>query len=169
MGVAQIKKIKKVHLFSNFACGRTLPTHSTGLQPIQLVPKNCFYRNLSIGRSNKKFSKNLVHLFSNFDSGRTSQLVPNPFNWSPTHSTGPQKLFFTDISVSVAQIKKNSKNLVHLFSNFDSGRTSQLAPNPFNWSPTHSTGPQKLSFTEISVSVAQIKKFNKLSPFIFEF
>merc|ERR1712212_562850 len=72
-------------------------------------PKTVFYRNLSIGRSNQKNSKNLVHLFLNFDSGRTSQLVPNPFNWSPTHSTGPQKLFFTDISVLVAQIKKNQK------------------------------------------------------------
>merc|ERR1711863_179553 len=30
---------------------------------------------------------------------------------------------------------KNSKNLAHLFSNFDSGRTIQLVPNPFNWSP----------------------------------
>ena len=65
--------------------------------------------------------------------------------------------------------QKNSKNKVHLFSNFASGRTSQLVPNPFNWSPAHSTGPQKLFFTEISVSVAQIKKFKKLSPFIFEF
>ena len=32
---------------------------------------------------------------------------PHPVNWSPTHSTGPQTLFFTDISVSVAQIKKS--------------------------------------------------------------
>ena len=31
---------------------------------------------------------------------------PHPVNWSPTHSTGPKKLFFTDISVSVTQIKK---------------------------------------------------------------
>ena len=52
----------------------------------------------------------------------------------PCLLVGPQKLFFTEISVSVAQIKKNSKNLVHLFSNFDSGRTlptSQLVRNPF--------------------------------------
>ena len=34
---------------------------------------------------------------------------PHPVNWSPTHSTGPQTLFFTDISVSVAQIKKIQK------------------------------------------------------------
>ena len=42
--VAQIKKNKKKQgaFFSNFASGRTLPTHSTGPQPIQLVPKHCF-------------------------------------------------------------------------------------------------------------------------------
>merc|ERR1711947_45145 len=125
-------------------------------------PKTVFYRNLSIGRSNNKNSKNLVHLFSNFDSGRTSQLVPNPFNWSP------KTVFYRNRSIGRSN-QKNSKNLVHLFSNFDFGRTSQLVSNPFNWSPTHSTGPQKLSFTVISVSVAQIKKFKKLSPFIFEF
>merc|ERR1712208_104340 len=75
---------------------------------IQLVPKNCFLQILSIGRSNQKNSKNKVHLFFNFASGRTLltqstgpqpiQLVPNPFNWSPN------TVFFTDISVSVAQI-----------------------------------------------------------------
>merc|ERR1712001_476813 len=133
------------------------------------VPKNCFSQKSQYWLLKSKNSKNLVYLFSNFDSGRTRQPVPNPFNWSPTHSTGPQKLFFTEISVSVAQIKKNQKNFVHLFLNFDSGRTIQLVPNPFNWSQTHSTGPQKLFFTDISVSVAQIKKFKKLSPFIFEF
>merc|ERR1712141_544009 len=118
----------------------------------------------SNGRSNQKNSKNLVHLFSNFDSGRTGQLVPNPFNWSPTHSTGPQPIqlvpnnCFLQKSQYRSLKSKNSKNLVHLFSIFDSGRTSQLVPNPFNWSPTHSIGPEKLFFTEISVSVAQIKK-----------
>merc|ERR1711953_997445 len=97
--VAQIKKFKKQSPSIFEFC--FWEDQSTGPQPIQLVPnpfnwspKTVFYRNLSIGRSNQKNSKNLVHLFSNFDSGRTSQLVPNPFNWSPTHSTGPQKLFF---------------------------------------------------------------------------
>ena len=33
----------KVVLFSNFASGRTLPTQSTGPQPIQLVPKHKSY------------------------------------------------------------------------------------------------------------------------------
>ena len=35
---------------------------------------------------------------------------PYPVNWSQTHSTGPQTLFFTDISVSIAQIIKLKKN-----------------------------------------------------------
>merc|ERR1712055_679362 len=103
-----------------------------------LVTLSDFQSLVSNGRSNQKSSKNKVHLFLNFASGRTSQLVPNPFNWSPAHSTGPQKLFFTEISVSVAQINFFLKNLVHLFSNFASERTSQLVPNPFNWSPAHS-------------------------------
>ena len=38
------------------------------------------------------------------------QLVPSPLNWSPSHPTGPQTVFPTDISVSVAQIKKIQKN-----------------------------------------------------------
>ena len=47
---------------------------------------------------------------SNFASGWEDST--HPVNWSPTHSTGPQTLFFTDISVSVAQIKRNqTKNL----------------------------------------------------------
>ena len=42
--VAQIQKIKKTRcIFSlNFASGSTLPTRSTGPQPIQLVPKHRF-------------------------------------------------------------------------------------------------------------------------------
>ena len=62
-----------------------------------------FYRYLGIGRSNPKISKNKVHFFSNFASERN---LPTQSTRSPTHSTGPQKLFFTDISVSVAQIEK---------------------------------------------------------------
>ena len=42
------------------------------------------------------------------DPPHPSQLVP-----IPTHSTGPQKLFFTDISVSVAQIKKEEKKSIY--------------------------------------------------------
>ena len=61
------------------------------------------------------------------------QLVPNPLNWSQTHSTGPQIVFLTDISVSVAQMKKK----VHLFLNFAFGRTFLTQ----SIAPTHSTGP----------------------------
>ena len=42
----------KVVLFSNFASGRTLPTQSTGPQPIQLVPKHRFLQ-ISLYRSLK--------------------------------------------------------------------------------------------------------------------
>merc|ERR1711947_32411 len=167
MGSLKSKKLKKQSPSIFEFC--FWEDQSTGPQPIQLVPspfnwspKTVFYRYLSIGRSNQKKSKNLVHLFSNFDSGRTTQLVPNPFNWSP------KTVFYRNLSIGRSN-KKNLINLVHLFSNFDSGRTRQLVPNPFNWSPTHSTGPQKLFFTESSVLVAQIQKFKKLSPFIFEF
>ena len=54
--VAQIQKIQKTRciFFSNFASGRTLPTHSIGPQPIQLVPKHCFYRYIGNGGSNQK-------------------------------------------------------------------------------------------------------------------
>ena len=87
--VAQIKKIQKTKpiYFRILILGGPVnwsPTHSTGPQPIQLVPKpfNCspktvFYRYLSISRSNKK-----NNLFSNFASGKTL----------PTHSTGPQPI-----------------------------------------------------------------------------
>ena len=85
--VAQIKKFKKQSpsIFEFCFWG----DQSTGPQPIQLVhspfnwsPKTVFYRNLSIGRSNQKNSKNKVHLFFNFASGRTL----------PTQSTGPQPI-----------------------------------------------------------------------------
>ena len=48
----------KVHLFSNLASGRTLPTQSTGPQPIQLVPKHRFLH-ISLYRSlkSKNFKK----------------------------------------------------------------------------------------------------------------
>merc|ERR1711936_815296 len=110
------------------------PTHSTGPQPIQLVPKNCFLQKSQYWLLKSKNSKNLVHLFSNFDSGRTSQPVPNPFNWSPTHSTGPQKLFFTEISVSVAQIKKFKKLSPFIFE-FCSWEDQSTGPQPIQLVP----------------------------------
>ena len=90
---------------------------------------------------------------------------PHPVNWFPTHSTGPQTPFFTDISATVAQIKK-SKNEVHLFSNFASGRTL----------PTQSTGPQPIQlgpkhrfYRYLSNGLSNPKKIKKRGAFIFEF
>ena len=53
----QTNSKNKVHFFLNFASGKTLPTQSTGPQPIQLVPKHWY---LSIGRSNQKKSNEKV-------------------------------------------------------------------------------------------------------------
>merc|ERR1712208_131320 len=89
------------------------PTHSTGPQPIQLVPKHCFfYRYLSIGRSNQKNQKTKSFYFRILllvGHSPPSQLVPNPFNWSPKHC-------FLQISQYRSLKSKNSKNKVHLFS-----------------------------------------------------
>ena len=67
----------------------------------------------------------------------------------------------TDISVSVAQIKK-IKNTRCIFFEFCFWEDP---PHPVNWSPTHSTGPQAPFFTDIWVSVAQIKKLKKTRCF----
>ena len=84
-GRSNPKKSKnEVHFISNFASGRSLPTQSTGPQPIQLVPKHRFlqisqYRLLK----SKKIKKRGAFFFSsNFASGRTL----------PTHSIGPQPI-----------------------------------------------------------------------------
>ena len=98
--------------------------------PRALQGRTVFNRYLGIGRSNRKISKSKVVVFFNFASGRTLS----------TQSTGPQKLFFTDISVLVAQIKTNKKNKVHLFFNFASGRTlptQSIGPQPIQLVPKH--------------------------------
>ena len=139
--------------------------------PTQLVPNpfswsqnTFFYRYLSFGRSNKN-SKNNINLFFLIlllaGLSSPSQLVPNPFNWSPN------SVFFSDISASVAQMKKIQKTrsiyfLILLLAGLSS--PSQLVPNPFNWS-------SKVFLTDIPVSVAKIKKnkkFKKQYPFIFK-
>ena len=56
-----------------------------------------------------------------------SQLVPNPFNWSPNN------VFYRYLCIGRSNLK-NSKSKVVLFSNFASGRTI----------PTQSTGPQPI-------------------------
>ena len=81
------------------------------------------------GRSNKKFKKQSAFIFKFC----FCEDPPHPVNWSPTHSTGLQTLFFTDISTTVAQIQKFQKRGA-FFLNFASGRTL----------PTHSTGPQPI-------------------------
>ena len=68
--------------------------------------KTVFNKYLGNGRSNQKISKNEVQFFSNFGLGWPP---PHPVNWSPTHSTGPQTPFLTDISVMVTRIKKFQK------------------------------------------------------------
>merc|ERR1712055_528367 len=96
--VDQIKKVQKTKCiyFRILLLGGPVnwsPTHSTGPQPIQLVPKNCFLQKSQYRSLKSKRLKNLVHLFSNFDSGRTSQLVPNPFNWYP------KTVFYRNLSI----------------------------------------------------------------------
>ena len=62
----------------------------------------------------------------------------HPVNWSLTHSTGPQTLFFADISVMVTQIKKIKKTRCIFYRIMLLGGPSppsQLVPNPLNWSP----------------------------------
>merc|ERR1712208_129139 len=99
-----------------------------------LVTLSDFQSLVSNGRSNKKVQKTKCIYFRIL-------LLGGPVNWSPTYSTGPQpiqlvpKNSFLQKSQYLSLKSKNSKNLVHLFSNFGSGRTSQLVSNPFNWSP----------------------------------
>ena len=50
------------------------------------------------------------------------------------------ELFSTDISVSVAQIKKNKKQGAFIFK----FGFWEDPPHPVDWSPTHSTGPQPI-------------------------
>merc|ERR1712208_210156 len=72
--VVQIKTFHKTRciFFSNFASGRTISTQSTGPQPIQLVPKHCFYSDISVSVPQiKKFKKQSPLFFFNFASGRT--------------------------------------------------------------------------------------------------
>ena len=96
----------------------------------------------------------------------TTQLVPNPVNWSQTHSTGPQIVFLTDISVSVAQMKKNPETKSIYFRTLPLGRPSppsQLVLNPFNWYQTP-------FFLHISLYRSLKSKFCKnQGGFIFKF
>ena len=83
------QKISKneVHLFSNFGMGWPPPTQSTGPQPIQLVPKHRFFTDISATVAQiQKIQKARCIYFRILVLGGPSppsQLVPNPFNWSP--------------------------------------------------------------------------------------
>ena len=79
----------EVHLFSNFGSRRTLPTQSTGPQPSQLVPK---FIECALDSQNHQIGPNKPIIISYVESIQHFQLVPNPFNWSQTQSTGPQSL-----------------------------------------------------------------------------
>ena len=66
------------------------PAHSTGPQSIQLVPKFQYWL---IQCQNGQFWQNELILSFHCAFPQPSQLVPGSFNWSSTHSTGPQTLF----------------------------------------------------------------------------
>ena len=86
------------------------------------------------------------------------------YNINMALATGKASEAITSFTILTSQIQKLQKTGSSFFRILVLGRPSppsQLVPNPFNWSPTHSTGPQKMFFTEISVSVAQIKKIQK--------
>ena len=141
---------------SNFASGRTIPTHSTGPQPIQLVPKHCFYRYLGNGGSSQKISKTKFIYFLILLLGGPSppsQLVPNPFNWSPN-------TVFLQISqyrsLKSKKFKKKQSTFLLKFCFWED------SPHPVNWSPTHSTGPQTPFFLQISwYGLLKSKKLTK--------
>ena len=91
--VAQIKRIKKTksNFFSRILLlGSSSPPSQLFPNPFNWSPNTVFYRYLNIGRSNKK--KRLSTFLFKFCFWEDST---HPVNWSPTHSTGPQTLFFT--------------------------------------------------------------------------
>ena len=62
------------------------------------------------------------------------------------------KPFSTDISVKVAEIQKFQKTKCIYFRILvlSGPPPSQLVPKPFNWFPTHSTGPQTMFLLQVS-------------------
>ena len=99
--VAQIQKIQKTRCiyFRILVLGGSSP-------PSQLVPKHHF---LQISQERLLESKKFKKLGAFFFGFWFWKDPPHPVNWSPTHSTGPQTPFFTDISATVAQIQKIKK------------------------------------------------------------
>merc|ERR1712208_110924 len=102
-------------------------------------PNSVFFSDISASvAQNKKIQKTrsiyfLILLLAGLSS--PSQLVPNPFNWSPN------SVFFRYLSIGRSNQKK-SKNNIHLFLNFASCRTLF----------TKSTGPQPIQLVPNSFS-----------------
>ena len=61
----------------------------------------------------------------------TSQLVPNPFNWSP------KTVFYRKLTIgrSDQKIQKTKSIYFRILLLGGPSPPSQLVPNPFNWSP----------------------------------
>ena len=117
--------------------------------PWALQCKTVFNRYLSNNRSIKNFLQKTKCIYFRI---LVLDGPPHPVNWSPSHSTGPQTLFLTDISVTVAEIQKFQKTKCIYFQILVLGgpSPSQLVPKPFNWFPTHSTGPQTMFLLQVS-------------------
>ena len=109
-------------VFRHASVSSTYPSPSLRLlvRPLvrPLVTLSDFQSMVSNGRSNQKI-QTTKSIYSRFllpgGPSPPSQLVPNPFNWSP-------KTVYRNPSIGRSN-KKISKNKVHLFSNFVSGRT----------------------------------------------
>ena len=116
------------------------PTHSTGPQSIQLVPKFQYWL---IHCQNGQFWQNKLILSFHCVSPQPSQVVPGSFNWSSPHSTGPQ---VPVLAYSVPKWPILTKQTDTIFSlcitsTQSSGpRLIQLVLTPFNWSPNSRTG-----------------------------
>ena len=102
------------------------------LEPLQC--KTFFNRYLGNGRSNPKNSKNEVHFFLRIlllkGPSPPSQLVPNPFNWSPN------TVFCRYLSNGHSNKKIPNTKCIFYWIMLLGGPSppSQLVPNPFNWS-----------------------------------
>ena len=95
-------------------------------QSIQLVPKHSFLHTISVSVAQiSKIKKTRCIYFQIWLLGgpsRPIQLVP------PTHSTGPQTTFFTNISVSVAQMSRQVSNQQLWSTEIDVGKTGRQLP-----------------------------------------
>ena len=125
------------------------PTHSTGPQSIQLVPKFQYWL---IHCQNGQFWQNKLILSFHCVSPQPSQVVPGSFNWSSPHSTGPQ---VPVLAYSVPKWPILTKQTDTIFSlcippTQSSGpRLIQLVLTPFNWSPNFSSGLSNIKINKV--------------------